>query len=161
MAISWGTTLYQLAIFIILLFLLRRYAFGPILNLMQQRQEKVESELAHAEKSRQEAEKLLAEQREALNAARQEAKEIIDRAVKNGEHQGEELIRKAREEAERLKEDAITEIKREKEQALAELRDQIGTLSVMIASKIIEKELDESAQKALVDEYIQEVREQL
>lgn len=161
MAISWGTTLYQLAIFIILLFLLKRYAFGPILNVMQQRQEKVESELAHAEKSRQEAEKLLAEQREALNAARQEAKEIIDRAVKNGEHQGEELIRKAREEAERLKEDALTEIKREKEQALAELRDQIGTLSVMIASKIIEKELDESAQKALVDEYIQEVREQL
>ncbi len=69
------------------------------------------------------------------------------------------MIVAARKESERLKEQAVADISRERDQALASLRDQVVTLSVMLASKIIEKELDASAQTKLVDEYLKEVGE--
>lgn len=159
--ISWGTTLFQLAVFIILLLLLKRYAFGPLLNVMQTRQEKVESELAEAERNRQQTEKLLAEQREEMDKVRHEAQDILDRAKKTADKQAQDLIAQAREEAERLKVEAQRDIEREKEQALAAVRDQVGTLSVILASKIIEKELDGAAQKALVEDYLKDVGEQV
>lgn len=154
--ISWGTTLYSLVVFIILFLLLRRYAFGPLLNVMQTRQEKVESELAEAEKNRKEAEALLAQQREEMENVRREAKGILERAQQTADQQAEDVMAQARKEAERVMSEAQREIEREKELAIAQLRDQVGTLSVMIASKIIEKELDEAAQKTLVDEFIKE-----
>jgi F-type H+-transporting ATPase subunit b len=159
--ISWGTTLYQLVVFIILFLLLKRYAFGPLLNVMQTRQEKVEKDLAEAEKNRQEAEKLLSEQREEMSKVRREAQEILERAKQTADKQAQDLLAQAREEAERLKEDAQKEIQREKEQALAAVRDQVGALSVMLASKIIEKEIDEAAQKTLVDDYLKDVGERI
>ena len=154
--ISWGTTIYQLVIFFILLFLLKRYAFGPLLNVMQTRQEKVESELAEATKNREEAEKLLAEQRKEMDNVRREAQDILERAKQTADKQASDLLAQARAEAERQLTDAQKEIQREKELAVDALREQVGTLSVMLASKIIEKELDEAAQKALVDEFIRE-----
>lgn len=154
--ISWGTTLFQLVVFIILFLLLKRYAFGPLLNVMQTRQEKVESELAEAAKNREDAEKLLAEQREEMSKVRREAQEVLERAKQTADKQAESLLVQAREQSERLISEAQKEIAREKDLAVAQLRDQVGTLSVMLASKIIEKELDETQQKALVDEFIKE-----
>lgn len=159
--ISWGTTLYQLVVFIILFLLLKRYAFGPLLNVMQTRQEKVENDLAEAAKSREEAEKLMSEQREEMAKVRREAQEILERAKNTADQQAQDLLTQAREEAERMKDDAQKEIQREKEQALAAVRDQVGTLSVLLASKIIEKEIDETAQKTLVDDYLKDVGERL
>lgn len=159
--ISWGTSLYSLVVFIILFLLLRRYAFGPILSIMQTRQEKVESELAEATKNREEAEKLLAEQREEMNNVRREAQGILERAKQTADKQASDLLAQARAEADRQLADAQKEIQREKELAVDALREQVGTLSVMLASKIIEKELDEAAQKALVDDFIREAGDRI
>lgn len=159
--ITWGTTLYQLVVFIVLLLLLKRYALGPLLNVMQTRQDKIENDLAEAEKNRQEAEQFLTQQREELEKARREAQDIIERAKSTADKQAQHLLNQAREEAERQQEEARKEIQREKEQALSAVRDQVGALSVMLASKIIEKELDEEAQKTLVDDYLKEVGEHL
>lgn len=159
--ITWGTTLYQLVVFIVLFLLLKRYAFGPLLNVMQTRQEQVENDLAQAEKSRKEAEKFLEEQRKEMDKVRREAQEILERSRHTAENQAQELLADAQQESERLLADAQKEIQREKEQALAQLRDQVGALSVMLASKIIEQELDESTQKTLVDDFIKEASERL
>jgi F-type H+-transporting ATPase subunit b len=73
--------------------------------------------------------------------------------------QADELIRVAKEEANRLKTDAAKEIENEKNKAIADLKSQVGELSVQIASKIIEKQLDAKGQEELVDKYLKEVGE--
>lgn len=159
MAFNFTSFFVQIAAFLILYWLLSKYAFGPLMSIMQKRQDHVRNELATAEKNRSESEKLIAEQREAIVQARKEAGEIIERARQMSSKQSEEMIEAARKEAARLKEQAVTDISRERDQALASLREQVGTLSVMLASKIIEKELDANSQTQLVDDYLKQVGE--
>ncbi|SFL87029.1 F0F1 ATP synthase subunit B [Salibacterium qingdaonense] len=155
-AIYWGDVVFSLAMFIILLLLLRRFAWGPIMNVMKEREEHISSEIENAEKHRKDAEKYVEEQRLEVERAKEEAQSIIENAKKTSEKQGEDIIAQSRAEAERLKESAQADIAREKEQAIAELREEVGSLSVMIASKIIEKELDEKEQQQLIEDYVKE-----
>ncbi|MFZ4452985.1 F0F1 ATP synthase subunit B [Salibacterium aidingense] len=159
--IYWGDVVFSLVTFIILLLILRKYAWGPIMNMMKEREEHIASEIETAEKNRQDSEKYLEEQRREVERARDEAQSIIENAKKTSEKQGEDIIAQSRAEAERLKENAQADIAREKEQAIAELREQVGTLSVMIASKIIEKELDEKEQEQLIEDYVKEAGDRL
>ena len=159
--IVWLNAIYQLVVFFILLMLLKKYAFGPIINMMQKREEHIANQITSAEKNREESEKYLAEQREEIQKAREEAQSIVTNAKKLSEQQTEEMIQSAKLEAERMKESALTEIKREKEQAVSALREQVASLSVLVATKVIERELDETAQKKLIEEYLKEVGEDL
>ncbi len=152
---TWGDSLIQLLAFIILLALLKKYAWAPLVKLMKDREEHVASEIESAEKARKEANELLQEYKELMKNARVEAQQFIENAKKQGESQYKEIIEQAREEAERIKESARLEIQSEKEKAVHELREQVASLSVMIASKVIEKELSEEDQEALIQEYIE------
>jgi F-type H+-transporting ATPase subunit b len=158
-AISYGTIVYQLVIFLILLALLRKYAFGPLMGIMKQREEHIAGEIEAAERNNAEAKKLVEEQRIAMAQSRQEAKELIERAKKQAEEQKEGIIAAAKAEAEAVKASAVQEIQREKEQALAAVQAQVAALSVQIASKVIGKELKEEDQAALIRNYINEVGE--
>ncbi|WP_163099526.1 F0F1 ATP synthase subunit B [Peribacillus alkalitolerans] len=154
-----GDVIFQLVIFIILLALLKKFAFGPLMGIMKERETHIAGEITAAETSRVEASKLLEEQRELLKQSRVEAGQLIENAKKQGDVQREEIISAARMEAERIKESAKREIVQEKEKAVAALREQVASLSVLIASKVIEKELSEADQEKLIDEYIKEAGE--
>ncbi|WP_163182723.1 F0F1 ATP synthase subunit B [Neobacillus sedimentimangrovi] len=154
--INTGDIVFQLLMFIILMALLKKYAWGPLMGVMKQREEYVAGEINAAENSRKEAEKLLEEQRNLLKEARTEAQNLIENAKKQGDVQREEIIAAARAEAERLKEGAKLEIEQQKERAVAAIREQVAHLSVLIASKVIEKELSAEDQDKLINEYIQE-----
>ncbi|KAB7707467.1 F0F1 ATP synthase subunit B [Bacillus aerolatus] len=155
-----GDILFQLIMFIILLALIKKFAWGPLMGMMQQREDHIASEIEAAEKSRIEANKLLEETRAELKASRQEAQGIIENAKKIGDNQKTEIIAAARAEAERLKESAKMEIEQQTEQAMAALREQVASLSVLIASKVIEKDLSAADQEKLINEYIQEAGEE-
>ena len=155
-----GDALFQLVMFVILLFLLKKFAFGPLMGIMTQREEHVASEINAAEASRLEASKHLEEQRELLKQSRVEATQLIENAKQQGEAQREDIIVQARTEAERMKESAKREIVQEKEKAVVALREQVASLSVLIASKVIEKELSEADQEKLINHYIQEAGEE-
>jgi F-type H+-transporting ATPase subunit b len=157
--VNLGDIIFQLVVFIILLALLRKFAFGPIMNMMKQREQHIANEIDTAEQNHQEAKKLAEEQRELLKKSRTEAAELIENARKLGEEQKDGIIQAAREEANRLKEAAKQEIVQEKEQAVTALREQVASLSVLVASKVIEKELSLEDQEKLINEYIQEVGE--
>jgi len=159
-AFNGGDILFQLAMFIILLALLKKFAWGPLMGIMREREEHIASEIESAEQSRAEAKKILEEQRELLKEARGEAQGLIENAKKQGEIQREEIVVAAREEADRLKESAKIEIEQQKEKAVAAIREQVASLSVLIASKVIEKELTEADQEKLINEYIQEAGEE-
>ncbi|WP_042354358.1 F0F1 ATP synthase subunit B [Bacillus rubiinfantis] len=154
--INTGDILFQLLMFIVLMLLLKKFAWGPLMGIMDQRAQHVASEIDAAENNRKEAEKLLEEQRNLLKEARNEAQSLIDNARKQGDVQREEIINAARSEAERLKEAAKVEIEQQKDKAVAAIREQVAHLSVMIASKVIEKELNAEDQDKLINDYIKE-----
>ena len=158
-AFNGGDILFQLVMFIVLLALLKKFAWGPLMGIMKQREEHVAGEIEAAEQSRQEAKKLLEEQRNLLKQAREEAQGLIEGAKKQGDLQREEIITAARTGSERIKESAKLEIDQQKEKAVAAIREQVASLSVLIASKVIEKELSAEDQEKLINEYIQEVGE--
>lgn len=157
MEFLWENFVIQLVAFLVLYGLLSRYAFKPLFGIMQQRRDRVLGELQSAEKSRVDAEKLLSDQKEALNTARKDAFDIIEQAKSTSVRQADEIISKAREEAVRLKDEAVRDIENEKNKAIAALRSQVSAMSVLIASKIIEKQVDEKSQQELIDHYLKEV----
>ncbi|MEH7522948.1 F0F1 ATP synthase subunit B [Bacillus sp. JJ1503] len=158
-AFNGGDILFQLVMFIVLMALLKKFAWGPLMGIMKQREEHVAGEIEAAEQSRQEAKKLLEEQRNLLKQAREEAQGLIESAKKQGDLQREEIITTARTESDRIKESAKLEIEQQKEKAVAAIREQVASLSVLIASKVIEKELSTEDQDKLINEYIQEAGE--
>ncbi|MBO8156633.1 MAG: F0F1 ATP synthase subunit B [Bacillaceae bacterium] len=154
-----GDMLAQLIIFIVLLVLLKKFAWGPIMNMMKERETHIASEIETAEKNRQEAERMAKEAQEELKNTRNEAQQIIENAKQTAKEQEQAILQSARAEAERLKESALQEIQQEKENAVQALQDQVAALSVKIASKVIEKELSEQDQEKLINEYLKEVGE--
>ncbi|WP_078556141.1 F0F1 ATP synthase subunit B [Bacillus alkalicellulosilyticus] len=159
--VNWGTALYQLAAFVTLLWVVSRFALKPIMGMMEKRQNMVNEQIDFAERDRKEAEKYLEQQRQEIQNARQEAQSILENAKKMSEKQGQDIVNAARGEAERIKDSALAEIQQEKEAAVASLREQVASLSVLIATKVIEKELDEKQQKKFVEDYLKEVGEEL
>lgn len=157
MAIYWPSFVYAIVAFAILYWLLNKYAFGPLFGIMEKRKQIVLGELEQAEANRKESSALLEEQRKAIEEARKEAQEIIEQSRKVSVKSAEELIEAAKNEAQRIKENALQEITSERNHAIAELRAQVGEMSVRIASKIIEKEVDSKAQGELIDNYLKEV----
>jgi len=157
--INFGDIFFQLIVFIVLLALLKKFAWGPLMGIMKQREEHIANEINAAEQSRAEAKKLLEEQRNLLKEARSDAQNLIENARKQGDIQREEIIAAARTEAERVKETAKLEIEQQKEKAVATIRDQVAQLSVLIASKVIEKELSAKDQEELISQYIKEAGE--
>lgn len=158
--LNTGDIVFQLLVFLVLLALLKKFAWGPLMGIMKQREEHIANEINAAEGSRLEAKKLLEEQRSLLKEARTEAQTLIESARKQGDVQREEIIIAARTEAERIKEAAKLEIDQEKEKAVAAIREQVASLSVLIASKVIEKELTAEDQDKLISQYIQEAGEE-
>jgi F-type H+-transporting ATPase subunit b len=155
-----GDMLVQLFFFILLLFLVGKFAWGPVMNMMKKREEYVANEIEAAENSRQEAEKAAKEATDQLKQMKLEAQKIIEDAKTAGVKQEQDIIEAARQEAERIKKSAQQDIQNEKEKALQALQEQVASLSVLIASKVIEKELSAQDQEKLINEYIKEVGEE-
>lgn len=157
MHVELGTMLYTLASFIILLILLSIFALKPLMRIMQQRQERIEEEIRKAEAAREEAAKLIKDNQEAIIAARQEANAIIERAKTVSEREGAAIVEAARKEAERVRDQALAEIAREREAAIVALKEEVSKLSLLIASKVIEKEIDADKNRDLVNQYLNQV----
>lgn len=153
----WESFVFAIIAFVVLYLLLNKYAFGPLVDIMEKRRQLIAEQVGSADKNRQEAEKLVSEQKEAFQEARKEAYDLIEEAKKTGNKQAENIISQAKEEASRMKEDALRAIDIEKNKAVAELRGEVGALSVKIASKIVEKEVDAAAQQGIVDQYLKKV----
>lgn len=150
----------MLIAFLVLMALVKKFAWGPVMDMMEKREQYVANEIDQAEASRQEAEQAAKEANEQLKQTKQEAQKIIEDAKNAGVKQEEDIIASARKEAEQIKTQAQQEIQSEKDKALQELQDKVASLSVMIASKVIEKEISEQDQDQLIQEYIKEVGEE-
>ncbi|WP_342515336.1 F0F1 ATP synthase subunit B [Sporosarcina sp. FSL K6-1522] len=152
--LNLGDILVTVVFFTILMVLLKKFAWGPLMGIMDQRAQMISNDIDAAEKSRLESQKLLEEQRSLLKEARDDAQSIVDNARKQGETQREELITAARSEVNRMKEAATLEIATEKEKAVAAVREEFVSLSILAASKVLGKEISEEDNRALIEETI-------
>ncbi|MRG86197.1 F0F1 ATP synthase subunit B [Salinibacillus xinjiangensis] len=156
-SLNGGDIAVSLITFIILLALLKKFAWGPLMGIMKEREDHIANEIDTAEKNRQEAERLAKEAQDSIKNTRQEAQAIIEEAKQTAKEQEQSIVTAARTEADCIKESARQEIEQEKEKAITALQDQVASLSVRIASKVIEKELSEQDQEKLINEYLKEV----
>jgi len=154
-----ATVLAQIADFIILLVFLRLVVYKPLTKLLNNRSDHIANTIAAAEQERQQAEQLKAGYEAEMRRAREQAQEIIQKAAKAGEEQAVEIIENGKKEASRIKDDALTSIEREKQKAIAELRDQVASLSIMVAGKIINERMDDKIQRSMIQEFIKEAGE--
>ncbi|KXH83982.1 F0F1 ATP synthase subunit B [Sporosarcina sp. HYO08] len=152
--LNLGDIIVTVTFFTILMILLKKFAWGPLMGVMDQRAELIANEIEAAEKSRQESQKLLDEQQSLLKEARESAQAIVENARKQGETQREELVVAARAEVNRMKEAATLEIATEKEKAVAAVREEFVSLSILAASKVLGKEISEEDNRALIEETI-------
>lgn len=157
MTFNLSTFFISIISFGILYWLLSKYTFGPLLGIMEKRQQHIQDQIDTANNNRTQSEQLIEEQTQALQAARQEAYEIIDRARSAAGRQADEFLAQAKAEASRIRDEALRDIESEKQKAVAALRAQVSSLAVLIASKIIEKQVDEKSQKELIEQYLKEV----
>lgn len=158
MVILWENIIITVLAFALLYGLLHKFAFGKLFGIMEQRRQLVMSQLDEASKTREQAHVYVEEQKQALNQARQEAHDIIESSRQTSNKQAEQILELAKEEADRIKVDAKREIESEKTKAVAELRSEIGSVSVKIAEKLIEREVKNGqAQEELVNQYLNEV----
>lgn len=155
-----GDMVVMLVFFLVLLVLLRKFAWGPLMGVMEEREKYVANEIEVAEENRKEAEVASAEATKQLNQTREEAQKMMEDARLAAVEQEQNIIAVARQEADRLKEVAQADIENEKEKAVQALQDQVASLSVLIASKVIEKEISAQDQEQLINEFIKEVGEE-
>jgi len=141
------TGIVQLLNFFILLFALYKLLYKPFTQIMDKRREKVESELAQAEKERKAAQEMKKEAEQILTNARQVAEKIVSDAKQRSDELIAQAKNQAREEADRIMNSARAEIEREKQQALDDVEKKAGEIAVTLAVKILQGVLDEKAKR--------------
>lgn len=155
--IDFGLLLWTIITFIVLLLILWKAAWKPIVEALDARAEKIRGDIDNAEKSRQEAEKLMAQHKEMMDEAKDESAKIVARGKEEAEQVRNELIEKANKDAKDIAERAKKEINLAKDKALAEIKDEVVMLSTEIASKIISKNINADDQKSLVEEALNKI----
>ena len=154
--VEWGTTIVTLVTFVILLALLKKFAWGPLKEVMDKRERDINKYIDDAEQAKINAQKLEEENRKTLKETQDEVQRILDDAKVQARKQHEEIIHEANVRANGMIETAQSEINSEKERALADINNQVSELSVLIASKVLRKEISEQDQKDLVEKYLKE-----
>ncbi|KAA0955648.1 F0F1 ATP synthase subunit B [Sporosarcina sp. ANT_H38] len=157
--LNLGDIIVTVTFFTILMLLLKKFAWGPLMGIMDQRAALIANEIESAEKSRAESQQILEEQRNLLNEARTNAQAIVENALKQGETQRVEIITAARIEVGRMKDSATLEIASEKDKAVAAVRAEFVSLSILAASKVLGKEISEEDNRALIEETIEKAGE--
>jgi F-type H+-transporting ATPase subunit b len=150
-----GLIFWTLVTFIIVAFILRAKAWGPILSLVEEREKQIASSIEAAKRERAEAEKLLAEQKTAIAEARREAQEMLRRNQQEVEKFREELMAKSRKEAEEFKASATREIEEQKSKAIAEVKAMAVDLAMEVAGKLINERLDDTRHRTLAEQFVQ------
>ncbi len=147
----------QIVNFLIVLWLLNRFLYKPILNMLDQRRERIRESLSAAETARAEAATQTRNNEEVLAQARREAQELRRQAQESAQREREEILARAQRDAEALTQRAQSEIAYERQQAMAGLREEVAQLSLAIARKTIGQSLvNEQAHSRIVEEFLAE-----
>jgi F-type H+-transporting ATPase subunit b len=147
--------------FLVILYLLRRYLWGPILGVLANRAEKIRQGLAMAEEARAERERIKAEVERLLAEARRDAQAIAERMTKAAEAAAADIRAQAKAEADRIRERGREDAKQLHDQALAQLRSELAGMVVLAASRVLGREVDAEQHRTLIARSLDEAAAQL
>lgn len=157
LSVSVGTLFWSSLAFIIVLVILKKFAWKPILKALSDREKSIAESLEAAEKAREEMEKLEAKNEELLKQAREERDNLLKEAKETKDRIIAEARTKGQEEYEKKVASAVDTIRNEKQLAMSELKSHVAELSIEIAEKIIKEKLDDGKQKEMVDNMLKEM----
>lgn len=152
--VEYGTVIAQFLNFFILVAILAKFAYKPILNLMAERKARIANDLDQAAQAKEEAHRMRSEYQAQLQSARKEAQEIVEQAVQEAKSISAQELSALRQQLQAERDKARREIEEEREQAMKSLREDIISLSVAMAGKVIERDMDSAADTKLIDEAI-------
>jgi F-type H+-transporting ATPase subunit b len=154
---AWNEIIWGSIAFVILLGVMWKFALPPVKNMMEAREDRIRSDLERAEAAKGESEEVLEQYRGQLADARNEASRIIEEARQAADQMRRDLIARAEADAADLRARAQEDIRLAGERAMADLRTRVSELSIELAEKIVEHNLDQDTQLQLIENYINEV----
>jgi F-type H+-transporting ATPase subunit b len=152
-----GLFIWTILTFLVLLGLLAKFAWGPLLKALEERQELIRTSLDDADKAKQELERLNQESAQIISEARAEAQSIVVKSRADAETVREDLRRKAKEEGDALIRSAQRQIELETARALQQIRHEVVDLSLTVASKLIKKNLTQEDNDALIQHSLAQI----
>ena len=159
--VNFWTALFVLLNFLLLFFVAKKFLFVPVKNMIDSRQKEIDAMYAEADSAKESAAAMEAEYRDKLAAAQQTGEDIVKEAMVRGKNREEEILRQANLEADAIREKANADIAREKKKAINDAKDEISSLAMEIAGKVVGASMDGEKQKQLVDSFLEELGEQV
>ena len=151
------TALFTLLNFLLVLYVGKRYLYGPVMKMIQDRQKEIDDMYAKADEAKSDADKLRDTYQQQLSQAQSESDRIVKEATLRAQNREEEILRKAAADADAIRDKAIADIAQEKKKAVNDAKNEISGLAMAIAGKVVERELTQADQSALIDRFIQDL----
>jgi len=152
-----GLMIWTIVCFLVVLFVLKKFAFGPVQQMIDTRRERIQNALDEADRARAEARNLLEEHRKLIGQAKSESEEILAEARRVSDAQRERVRAETEEDRQRRLEETRRQIEQATQQALGQIREEVGKLSLVAAEKITRKSLTDDDQRRLIDEALSEI----
>ncbi len=159
LSIDIGTILFTLINTLILFLGLKHFLFKPVNAVLEQRQQAVDQSLQAAEDAKNSAESTKAEYEEKLAAAKEESAEMLRKATRQAQRRADEIVAEAKADAAAVMQHNADELEREKRRAAKELRNEVSALAVMVAEKVMDREINPDDHARLIDAFIDGVED--
>ena len=154
-SIGWWEILVTMCNTLITFLIIKKFLFGPVRKMLAQREEEVKTIYSAAEQAQTEAEQKRTEYTERLSKAK--AAEIVGSATRRATVRSEEILKESSQQAAAMMKKAETTIEQERKKAMNELKDEVASLSVMIASKVVERDVKEADHERFIEDFIDKV----
>ena len=158
--VNFWTALFVLLNFLLLFFVAKKFLFKPVKDMIDSRQQEINDMYAEADAAKANAEAMETEYKSRLATAQETSDTLVKEAMARGKNREEEIIRQANREADAIREKAAQDITREKQKALNDAKDEISSIALEIAGKVIGESMDDEKQQKLVDSFLAELGEQ-
>ena len=152
--VNFWTMIFAWCNLLILYFFLRKLLFNPVKNMIDSRQNEIDTMYSEAESSKESANLLKEEYEAKIEKANEESEEILKTAVRKAQLREEEILKEANEKASRTLERALEQVELEKKRALNEVKNEVSDMAIGIASAVIERDINASKHSQLIDEFI-------
>ncbi|MDP1678140.1 MAG: F0F1 ATP synthase subunit B [Bacteroidota bacterium] len=156
--INPGLIIWTIITFALLVVVLGKFAWKPLLQALQSREQEIADSLKKAEEAKKDAERMMQENKIAMEQASTETARLIAEGRAMAEQLKNDIVAKANESAKKMLDQAKDEISREKDSAMAQLRSEVAELSISVAEKILDESLDNAKQKKMVDNVLQQLQ---
>ena len=157
--INFWTALFVLLNTLVIFFVAKKFLFKPVKDMIDSRQKEIDTMYADAEAAKAKADAMEAEYKTRLETAQQTGDNLVKEAMNRGKNREEEIVRQANQEADAIRQKASEDIAREKKKALNDAKDEISSLAMEIAGKVVGATLDSAQQQKLVDSFLEELGE--